>query len=215
MKKKAIIVSSILLLPSLIYLFSYYAVLDVNLKRLPFYGSHTINAEGDSIYYQANGFSLLSETGAIFNEKHFEGRAFIVSFIDTALKEEGFHLGGLGDYFHYKPKDLDNIPILFHLDSTSNKQMDFTTIVKFPKSNKIYNLYTSASVLEALKNENYFRGISAEKNLVLLDSKRRIRGYYDGRYNAEIKKMIEDYNFLLRHDITREMANNKIEKRSE
>jgi protein SCO1/2 len=34
------------------------------------------------------------------------------------------------------------------------------------------------------------------ENFVLVDAKRRVRGFYDGTKKEEIKRLIEDINFL-------------------
>jgi len=39
------------------------------------------------------------------------------------------------------------------------------------------------------------------ENFVLVDTKRRVRGFYDGTKLSEIKRLIEDIDFLCSEDI--------------
>ena len=38
------------------------------------------------------------------------------------------------------------------------------------------------------------------ENFVLVDSKKRVRGFYDSTKKEEIQKLIEDINWLLEHE---------------
>jgi hypothetical protein len=49
--------------------------------------------------------------------------------------------------------------------------------------------------------------------MVLLDKKRRVRGYYDPRYAAEIKRMYEEFKHLKIHDEAKDTrSKNKLEQ---
>ena len=38
------------------------------------------------------------------------------------------------------------------------------------------------------------------ENVVLVDTKRRVRGFYDGTKKEDVQRLIEDINWLLEHD---------------
>ena len=65
---------------------------------------------------------------------------------------------------------------------------------------KVYNFLPNQNVLD-VGTGGGFPGVPLailfpETNFVLVDSKRRVRGFYDGTKKEDIERLIEDINFL-------------------
>ena len=127
-------------------------------------------------------------------------------------------MAGLTEYAQYKKDKIKLIPFVIVTpcdgiqDSTSLREMQ-----KLSVGNKnILNLYWPHSSFDSL-NLKYFK----EKPIyidysffVLVDKERHIRGYYDGRYIAEIKRLTEEYQHLRLKEEKELMINvNKIESK--
>jgi protein SCO1/2 len=61
---------------------------------------------------------------------------------------------------------------------------------------QIYSLARKSYLAVKLgKTEELYDMVHTE-NFVLVDSKRRVRGFYDGTNKEDVKRLIEDINFL-------------------
>ena len=78
----------------------------------------------------------------------------------------------------------------------------------------ITNVFWNPSSFDSL-NYSYFKAKPYYIDysfFVLVDENRNIRGYYDGRYVAELKRLIEEYQHLrLKEEKNNMLKKNKIE----
>ncbi|MES2761680.1 MAG: hypothetical protein V4677_05715 [Bacteroidota bacterium] len=220
MKNKKLIFFVILLFPALFKIILEFTT--INSKKLPFYGPKALSGK-DTVFYTVNSqFNTFSTTGQGGLQPIYLDTVnyplFAVCFIKHAYKKDDYRMAGLSEYAQYKRDKIKLIPFVIVTpcdggsDTSCLKEME-----KLSVGNKdIHSLYWKPSSFDSL-NVSYFK----EKPIyvdysffVLVDKKRHIRGYYDGRYIAEIKRLTEEYQHLRLRDEKDEMVNaNKIESK--
>lgn len=222
MKNKKLILFLIILFPSLFWVILELST--INTKKLPHYGPRTLDGK-DTVFYKIDPkFQNL----AIDENKQWTMNSvvldtikyplFAACFIKQSYKANDYRMAGLSEYAQYKREKIKHIPffIVTQCDGP-NSQNCFTEFQKFEKDNpNILNLFWKSSSFDSL-NFSYFK----EKPIyidysyfVLIDKNRNIRGYYDGRYVAEIKRLIEEYQHMRLKEEKKNLINeNKIENK--
>ncbi|MGZ3862869.1 MAG: hypothetical protein ACXVPN_10695 [Bacteroidia bacterium] len=220
MKKKAILLS-IILFPSLIYLF--FEMTKANFRKMPYFGPKTLSEKGDTIYYRVPDTYFKTGVDTVTNrEVDPEGNeivtkvicsdstlidttdypVYLVFFLDSKLRKEGYKLTGIYDYVKFKQKDLKDIPFFVVSDYTAavwkgNRKGDFDSLkINLPE---FHPLLIDLHEREKFLAQTFFNQKPVyvfDYFVALIDKQRHIRGYYDPTYNAEVKRMIEDYKHL-------------------
>ena len=217
MKNKKLIFFVILLFPALFKIILEFTT--INSKKLPHYGPKDL-AGKDTTFYKVNSDfkSLSANTAGSQNLKldTINFPLYAVCFIKHSYKKDDYRMAGLTEYAQYKKDKIKLVPFVIISpcdglsDSTCLREME-----KLSVGNKnIYNFYWNPSSFDSL-NVSYFK----EKPIyvdysffVLVDKNRNIRGYYDGRYVSEIKRLTEEYQHLRMKEEKQNMINtNKIE----
>ncbi len=223
--KKKVILLSIILFPSLIYLF--FEMTKANFKKMAYFGPKILDAKGDTVYYsvpntyfyknlrpheetQADQFGkeiitvVQSTDSVIIDTTNFP--VYVILFIDSKLKKEGYKLSGVYDFMKYKMKDLKNVPVFIasrFSDAFGDYKRDIELKGDFD-SLKI-TLPNFHPLLIDYKDRQKFLATTYFKQkpfyvldyfMVLVDKQRHIRGYYDPTFNAEVTRMIADYKHL-------------------
>jgi len=147
---------------------------------------------------------------------------YVVLFLDLRLYKEGYKLAGIYDYIKYKAKDLKDIPVIVVSDlnrvsrhkPAENLKGDFDSLkINLPN---FYPFFVDLSSREKLLSGTYFKGKPVhvfDYFMVLVDKKRHVRGYYDPSYNAEIKRMIQEYKHLkIRDEYAQTLKKNDIKQ---
>jgi len=226
-KRKQVILLSIILFPSLLYFL--FELTQANFKKMAYYGPKTVSAKGDTIYYSVPNHifeknlklklnqTKVLEDGSEVNTKVRESDTtridttnypvYIILFLDSSLRKSGYKLEAFFDYAQYKPAEFKNVPIFFVSDfysayensSIENKELhgDFDSL-------KI-NLPSFHPLLAGAKTakESYFKGkpyYVFDYFAVLVDKHRHIRGYYDPNQNSEVKRLVQEYKHLKTKD---------------
>lgn len=221
MKNKKLLFFIILLFPALFKIILEFTT--INSKKLPHYGPKTLVGKDTSFYKVSSDFKKLSPQHSSnkigledFNLDTVNFPLYAVCFIKHSYKKDDYRMAGLTEYAQYKKDKIKLVPFVIVTpcdglsDSTCLREME-----KLSVGNKnIFNLYWNPSSFDSL-NVMYFK----EKPIyvdysffVLVDKNRNIRGYYDGRYVAEIKRLTEEYQHLRMKEEKQNMINaNKIE----
>lgn len=222
MKNKKLIFFIILLFPAFLKLFLEFST--INSKKLPHYGPKEPVGK-DTVFYKVGSafHTLVNETDSLQTFKPFDLDTvnyplFAVCFIKQSYKKDNYRLAGLSEYAQYKRDKIKFIP--FVIVTPNNGTNDSTGLREMEKlsvgNENIKSLYWNATSFDSLNNA-YFK----EKPIyvdysffVLVDKKRNIRGYYDGRYISEIKRLTEEYQHLRIKEEKEEMVSaNKIESK--
>lgn len=222
MKNKKLIFFVILLLPALFKIILEFTT--INSRKLPHYGPK-IAAGKDTVFYKVNStFKMFPpENDTLQALKPFDLDTvnyplFAVCFIKQSYKKDNYRLAGLSEYAQYKKDKIKLIPFVIVTpsngvnDSTSLKEMEKLSI----GNENILSLYWNTSSFDSL-NLSYFKDKPTHIDysfFVLVDKHRNIRGYYDARYIAEVKRLTEEYQHLrLKEEKEQMLQTNKIESK--
>lgn len=222
MKNKKLIFFIILLFPAFLKLFLEFST--INSRKLPYYGPKELSGK-DTIFYKVGSTfeTVATETDTLQTFKRIDLDTvnypiFAVCFIKQSYKKDNYRLAGLSEYAQYKKDKIKFIP--FVIVTPNNGTNDSTCLRDMEKlsigNDNIKSLYWNPTSFDSLNN-TYFK----EKPIyvdysffVLVDKKRHIRGYYDGRYISEVKRLTEEYQHLRIKEEKEEMVSaNKIESK--
>jgi len=225
-KRKRIILVSIILFPSLLYFL--FELTQANFKKMAYYGPKTVSVKGDTIYYSVPDISFITNCKAhLAKDTTKDGTevevsvanwdsvsidttnypVYVILFLDNDLRKDGYKLKALIDYFQYKPKEFKDVPVFFISSTYSaycssvieNKELrgDFDSLkINLPSFHPLLAEDKKA-------NEAYFKGkpyYVFNYFAVLVDKHRHIRGYYDPNQNSEVKRLVQEYKHLKTKD---------------
>ena len=241
--KKKILLLCIIVLPSLIYFLfeltqanfkkmAYYGPKTVDAKgdtvywRVPdTYFINNLSAKLDSFKTEQN--LILTKKwnvdSTLIDTANYP--VYLILFIDEKLKSEGYKLEGIYDYIKYKRSDFKDIPvfIISSLATTGddrkvklneNLRGEFDSLkINLPNFHALLINYTNRKDFLA---KTYFKQKPIhvfDYFMVLVDKKRHIRGYYYPSYNAEVKRMIQEYKHLkIRDEYAQTLKQNDIKQ---
>ena len=218
MKKKQCLLLSIILLPSALWLILETST--INSKRLPIYGPKKIISANDTIFYQTpNSFFSYTKTDSlnsiIDTIQIEEFPLYVISFLKTKYDNESYRIAGLWEYLNYKKNKIEHIPVFLVAQFEKGQSKVFNDLKTLNKNSNVYFKSNGVLNFDSL-NHLYFNKKPYYVDysfFVLVDAKRQIRGYYDGRYVAEIKRMIDEYQHLrLKEEKQRLIDKNEIKK---
>ena len=205
----------IFLLFSSITLYLFYSALKPT-KSLPIYNPSDVNPElVDSTvqyiskYHTIADFSFTNQNGKTITQKDYEGKIYVADFFFTTCTSICPKMtSNLVDV----QKAISNNPNVMLLSHTVFPEVDnVATLKAYAIENGVdenkWNLVTGdKKEIYAMARKSYLAvkmGKPAElydmvhtENLVLVDTKKRVRGFYDGTKKEDIKRLIEDINFL-------------------
>jgi protein SCO1/2 len=218
--KKIIILGLILALPGFLY-YLLTAKGKNRYKPLPFYGpkqvaktSHKFHGKiiPDTIYHTLNDINLTDQNGNPVSFKTFDKKIVVFNF------------------FYSNGSQLDN-QINANVDSLTanyakNKMVYFVSIAVDPQRDKgvvlksyankntpilpkrlfltgdtatIYNLARKGLLVDAMQTGN--NQFIYSKKLILIDSEKRIRGYYSGVLNTDIARLNDEIKVMIAEEL--------------
>lgn len=185
-------------------------------KMLPIYNPSMVNPElVDSTvqyiskYHSIADFSFTNQNGEIITQKDYEGKIYVADFFFTTC---GSICPKMTTNLVEVQKAFINNPKVMLLSHTVFPETDSVAVLKeYAKKNGVIDtkwnlvtgdkkqIYTMARksylAVKLGKPEELYDMVHTE-NFVLVDSKRRVRGFYDGTKKEDIERLIEDINFL-------------------
>ena len=205
----------VLLVFSAVTIFLFYSALKPA-KSLPIYNPSDVNPElvdttvqYISKYHTISDFSFTNQNGKSITQKDYEGKIYVADFFFTSCKSICPKM--TTNLVEVQKAFLDN-PKVKLLSFSVMPDVDSVSVLKeYAKINSVidskWNLVTGdKKAIYAIARKSYLavkQGKPEElydmvhtENFVLVDSKRRIRGFYDGTKKEEIQRLIEDINWL-------------------
>lgn len=200
---------------SAIILYLFYTALKP-VKTLPIYNPADVNPElVDSTvqyiskYHTIADFSFVNQNGKTITQKDYEGKIYVADFFFTTCPSICPKM--TANLFDVQ-KAIINNPKVMLLSHTVFPENDNVPVLKayakkYGVDDKKWNLVTgdkkeiytmarkSYLAVKMGKPEELYDMVHTE-NFVLVDAKRRVRGFYDGTKKEDIQKLIEDINFL-------------------
>ncbi|WP_026707878.1 SCO family protein [Flavobacterium frigidarium] len=213
--KKYRIFIGVFVIFSIITLFLFYTALKPE-KTLPIFNPSDINPElVDSTvqyiskYHTIADFSFTNQNGKTVTQKDYEGKIYVADFFFTTCTSICPKM--TANLFDVQEAIKDN-PKVMLLSHTVFPENDNVAVLKayakkYNIDDKKWNLVTgdkkeiytmarkSYLAVKLGKPEELYDMVHTE-NLVLVDTKRRVRGFYDGTKKEDIQKLIEDIAFL-------------------
>lgn len=213
--KKYKLFLTIVIVLSAIILTLFYSALKPK-KSLPIYNPSMVNPElVDSTvqyiskYHAIADFSFTNQNGKIITQKDYEGKIYVADFFFTTC---GSICPKMTTNLVEIQKAIINNPKVMLLSHTVFPEMDSVAVLKeYAIKNGVIDskwnlvtgdkkqIYTMARksylAVKLGKPEELYDMVHTE-NFVLVDSKRRVRGFYDGTKKEDIERLIEDINFL-------------------
>ncbi len=182
---------------------------------LPIYQPANVNVElvDNSIqhvskYHKINNFSLVNQNGKTVTQKDYEGKIYVADFFFTTCQTICPIMTKNMTEIQKAILDDDDIMLLSHsvtpeIDTVAQlKRYAIEKGVNDKKWNlvtgdkkQIYDL-ARKSYLAVKSDGNDDYGMVHTENFMLIDKKRRIRGFYDGTKKEDIEKLLDDIETL-------------------
>ena len=206
---------SIVIVLSAIILALFYSALKPK-KMLPIYNPSMVNPElVDSTvqyiskYHTIADFTFTNQNGKKITQKDYEGKIYVADFFFTTC---GSICPKMTTNLVEIQKAIINNPKVMLLSHTVFPETDSVSVLKkyaikngvidskwnlvTGDKKQIYTMARKSYLAVKLGKPNELYDMVHTENFVLVDSKRRVRGFYDGTKKEDIQRLIEDINFL-------------------
>ena len=204
------------LIPKAIFAIPFLALLsckpEVPKLLLPIYGEKKISSEegkNDTIYHTIGAFILTNQFGESISNQTVKNKIYVANFFFATCQSicpvMSTNLTSLQKVFE---KD-DSLLILSHsvnpLHDTVEVLMSYATTYEAIKNKwhlltgdkkEIYALAKDSYLVNALEDDGSTEGFLHSELFLLIDTKGRMRGMYDGTDKAQVKKLEEDIRLL-------------------
>lgn len=201
MKNKKWLIVLIVAFPSFFWLILETST--INSNRLPFYGPKKVVSNQDTLFHRVTDLFYASELSSdstlkkvVIDTTNFP--IYVLMFISDKYRGDAYRLTGLWEYLNYKKQKINHIPFVLVTESNEGKSPAYNELLKLGQHQNV-NFYTWPKQSYDSLTKTYF----LEKPyfidysfFVLVDKNRHVRGYYDGRYVSEFKRLIGEYQHL-------------------
>lgn len=185
-------------------------------KTLPIYNPADVNPEMvDSTvqyvkkYHTIADFSFTNQNGKTITQKDYEGKIYVADFFFTTcgsicpimtrnmvdVQKAFLNNPNVMILSHTVMPDVDSVPVLkkYALDKgVVDAKWNLVTGDK----KDIYSMARKSYLAVKLGKPSELYDMVHTENFVLVDTKRRVRGFYDGTKKEEIQRLIDDINWL-------------------
>jgi protein SCO1/2 len=204
-----------LLVFSTLTIFLFYRALKPT-KTLPIFNPADVNPElvdssvqFKSKYHTIANFSFTNQNGKRITQKDYEGKIYVADFFFTTC---GSICPKMTTNLVEVQKAIINNPKVMLLSHTVFPETDSVSVLKkyaikngvidskwnlvTGDKKQIYSLARKSYLAVKLGKPEELYDMVHTENFVLVDSKRRVRGFYDGTKKEDIARLIEDITFL-------------------
>jgi len=186
-------------------------------KQLPIFNPVDFNAKlvdksirNISKNHTVKDFNLINQNGITITSKDYENKIYIVDFFFTScpsicpimtnnmlkIQEKFINNDDIMLLSMSVTPEIDNIKILkdYAIDKgVDDSKWNITTGSK----KHIYELARKSYFAVVEQGDDGLQDFIHTPNFVLVDTKKQIRGVYDGTEEKEISRLIEDINYLI------------------
>jgi protein SCO1/2 len=189
-------------------------------KTLPIFNPADVNPElVDSTvqyiskYHTIADFSFINQNGKTITQKDYEGKIYVADFFFTTcasicpimttnmvdvqqaiLKNPKVML-----LSHSVTPEIDSVSVLKAYAIKNHVNDNKWNLVTGDKK-QIYSMARKSYLAVKLGKPSELYDMVHTENFVLIDTKRRVRGFYDGTKKEEIRRLISDINFLSKEE---------------
>lgn len=185
-------------------------------KTLPIFNPADVNPElvdstmqYKSKYHTIADFSFVNQNGDTITQKDYDGKIYVADFFFTTCgsicPKMTANLADVQKAVLDNPKvmllshtvfpETDSIPVL-KAYAVKNGVVDSKWNLVTGDKKEIYTMARKSYLAVKLGRPDQLYDMVHTENFVLVDQKRRVRGFYDGTKKEDIQKLIEDINFL-------------------
>ncbi|MCB9426689.1 MAG: SCO family protein [Flavobacteriales bacterium] len=203
---------------SVIVLTLYYNALNPP-KRLPIYSPAEVNPElvDTSIqhvkkYHTIADFSFINQYRDTITQEDFKGKVYIADFFFTTcpticpimtknmsgLQKELMRFPEVKLLSHTVMPHIDSVSVIKAYGDKHGAIKDKWHLVTGNKKDIYYTARKSYMVVKTSEASELYDMVHTE-NFVLVDTKRRVRGYYDGTNEEEMVRLLEDIEWLIQN----------------
>ena len=189
-------------------------------KTLPIFNPADVNPElVDSTvqyvekYHKIADFSFTNQNGKIITQKDYEGKIYVADFFFTTCGSicpiMSKNMIDVQKAFLNNPKvmllshsvtpEIDSVPVLKKYAIKQGVADAKWNLVTGDKK-EIYTMARKSYLAVKLGKPDELYDMVHTENFVLVDSQKRVRGFYDGTKKEDIQKLIADINWLLEDD---------------
>ena len=200
---------------SIIVLTLFYSALKPK-KTLPIYNPADVNPElvdstvqYKSKYHSIADFSFINQNGKTITQKDYEGKIYVADFFFTTCgsicPKMSTNLSEIQTAFAHNPKvkllshtvfpETDSVPVLKAYAKKYKVDAFKWNLVTGDKK-EIYTMARKSYLAVKLGKPSELYDMVHTENFVLVDTKRRVRGFYDGTNKEDMKRLIADITFL-------------------
>ena len=186
-------------------------------KKLPIFNPSDVNPElvdstvqHVSKYHTIANFSFTNQNGEIITQKNYEGKIYVADFFFTTcpticpimqdnMVEIQNAFKDVSDVMllsHTVMPHIDNVPVLKKYALEKGVIDSKWNLVTGDKKDIFYIARKSYLAVKTETEGELYDMVHTE-NFILVDKKRRVRGFYDGTKKEEIKRLIDDIRFLI------------------
>ncbi|MCV2485575.1 SCO family protein [Flavobacterium sp. SH_e] len=185
-------------------------------KTLPIYNPSDVNPElvdstiqYKSKYHTIADFSFINQNGDTITQKNYEGKIYVADFFFTTC---GSICPKMSTNLVDVQKAVLNNPKVMLLSHTVFPEVDSVSVLKAyaikygvvdskwnlvtGDKKEIYTIARKSYLAVKLGRPDQLYDMVHTENFVLVDQKRRVRGFYDGTNKEDIKRLLEDIEFL-------------------
>ena len=162
-----------------------------------------------SKYHTIADFKFTNQNGKIITQKDYEGKIYVADFFFTTCKticpKMTDNMVDVQKAVMNNPKvmllshtvmpDVDSVPVLKKYALEKGVNDSKWNLVTGDKKD-IYSIARKSYLAVKMGKPEELYDMVHTENFVLIDSKRRVRGFYDGTNPEEVKKLIEDIKWL-------------------
>lgn len=185
-------------------------------KTLPIYNPADVNPElvdstiqYKSKYHTIADFSFVNQNGDTITQKNYEGKIYVADFFFTTCgsicPKMTTNLEDVQKAVLNNPKvmllshtvfpEVDSIPVL-KAYAIKHHVVDSKWNLVTGDKKEIYTMARKSYLAVKLGRPDQLYDMVHTENFVLVDQKKRVRGFYDGTNKEEIKRLLEDIDFL-------------------
>ncbi|MBW1657999.1 SCO family protein [Flavobacterium quisquiliarum] len=185
-------------------------------KTLPIYNPADVNPElvdstvqYKSKYHTIADFSFVNQNGDTITQKNYEGKIYVADFFFTTC---GSICPKMTTNLEEVQKAVINNPKVMLLSHTVFPEVDSIPVLKAyaikhgvvdskwnlvtGDKKEIYTMARKSYLAVKLGRPDQLYDMVHTENFVLVDQKRRVRGFYDGTNKEDMKRLLEDIEFL-------------------
>ncbi|MBA9073455.1 protein SCO1/2 [Flavobacterium gossypii] len=160
-------------------------------------------------YHTIDDFSFTNQNGKTITQKDYEGKIYVADFFFTTCPSICVPMGENMAWLQEQIKDNPKVMLLSHTvmpDIDTPEALKAYAVKKGVIDSK-WNLVTgdkkdiyyiarkSYLAVKTTSSTELYDMVHTE-NFVLVDTKRRIRGFYDGTKLEDVKRLLDDINYL-------------------